>query len=318
MKNIFLKVLLSIFFVLPYGHVAYCQSFISPDGIYVVPNLKNNPLPQNPSVLRVLGIGNSFTDDAMEYLPDLLASAGINNVVLGKLSLGGSSLEKHFDLYEADSAAYSYLKSEAGVNRWMSANGKRSLKFAVADEPWDVIIIQQVSSDAGLYNTYQPFLNDLIDIIKVNCPNAGVALGWQMTWAYGSASNHGGFANYGGDQMTMYNAIVNAVKEMVVRTGIDIVIPSGTAIQNLRGTSINNAPADLTRDGFHIDLGAGRYTLACTWFQCIIAPCLDCTISNNPFRVDKGEVPVSNTNYKLCQMAAQYACSRRFEVSTIE
>jgi len=47
------------------------------------PNLRNNPLPRYPETLKVLGIGNSFTDDSMQYLPNLLSSAGIKNVTLG-------------------------------------------------------------------------------------------------------------------------------------------------------------------------------------------------------------------------------------------
>ena len=45
----------------------------------------NGPLPERPDTLRILGVGNSFTDDGMMYLPDLLRAAGIGNVVLGRL-----------------------------------------------------------------------------------------------------------------------------------------------------------------------------------------------------------------------------------------
>ena len=30
----------------------------------------NYPIPQQPDTLRILGIGNSFTDDGMMYLPE--------------------------------------------------------------------------------------------------------------------------------------------------------------------------------------------------------------------------------------------------------
>ena len=43
----------------------------------------NFPLPVRPDTLRILGVGNSFTDDGMMYLPELLEAAGIRNVVLG-------------------------------------------------------------------------------------------------------------------------------------------------------------------------------------------------------------------------------------------
>ena len=138
-----------------------------------------------------------------------------------------------------------------------------------------------------------------------------------MTWAYGRESNHGGFANYDRDQAKMYNAIVDATKKMVTETGIDIVIPSATAIENTRATEVNNPPLDLTRDGFHIDLGAGRYVLACTWFQSLIAPCFNTTVSGNTFRIAQGNVPVTDENFKICQDAAKYACSQRFTPASL-
>jgi hypothetical protein len=283
-----------------------------------ISHFKNNPLPKNPISLKILGIGNSFTDDGMQYLPDLLENAGIENVTLGKLSLGGCSLERHYRLYLSGDSVYDYKKSCQGKNSWETVKQKCTFKEAVADENWDIIIIQQVSQDAGLYDTYQPCLSQLIEAMVSGCSNAGVCLGWQMTWAYGSVSTHAGFANYNHNQDTMYHNIVSAVKTMIADTGIDIIIPSATVIQNIRSTRVNNPPLDLTRDGYHIDLGAGRYTLACTWFQALIAPCLSTNIIGNPFKTDNGNVPVTDDNILLCQKAAQYACIKRFEPSTIE
>lgn len=284
----------------------------------VITNFKNNPLPNHPDTLKILGIGNSFTDDGMQYLPDLLKSAGIENVTLGKLSLGGCSLERHYRLYASGEAAYNYVKSYAGKNAWEVSENPCTFKKAVADENWDIIVIQQVSQNAGIYETYQPYLDQLIVAITAHCTNAGVCLAWQMTWAYGTGSSHEGFANYNRNQAAMYRAILKTAKTMIAQTGIDLLIPSATAIQNIRATRVNNPPLDITRDGFHIDLGVGRYTLACTWFQALIAPCLGRTVAGNPFRTANGNLPVTDDNFSLCQQAAQYACIKRFEVSLID
>jgi hypothetical protein len=102
---------------------------------------------------------------------------------------------------------------------------------------------------------------------------------------------------------------------MSANTGIDIIIPSATAVQNIRNTALNNPPLDFTRDGYHIDFGAGRYLLACTWFQTLVAPCFNTTVSGNSFRIEAGNIPVTGNNSELLQKAARYACSKRFEVS---
>ena len=85
----------------------------------------NYPIPQRPDTLRILGIGNSFTDDGMMYLPELLEAAGIRNVVLGRLYIGGCSLERHCREYAAGNTSYTYSKSTN--NRWETVSKKATL-----------------------------------------------------------------------------------------------------------------------------------------------------------------------------------------------
>ena len=64
--------------------------------------------------------------------------------------------------------------------------------------------------------------------------------------------------------MTMYNAIVDTLKSTVLsKELIDGVIPSGTAIQNLRSSYVGDT---VTRDGYHLSHTHGRYTAALTWY----------------------------------------------------
>ena len=272
-----------------------------------------------PASLKILGIGNSFTQDGMEYLPHLLKSAGITNVTLGKLTRGGATLKDHYDHHMANESPYDYSKSTGG-NSWQG-QGSSTFKNAVENEPWDIIIIQQYSGDAGKYNTYQPYLNSLIPVMVENCSNPNVRIGWQMTWAYGNDNPWLTDYGYGGSQETMYNAIAGAVQAMigaVPEITEDLVIPSGTAIQNLRGTHLNNPPKDLTRDNSsHLDEGVGRYTAACAWFQTLIAPRYGISALGNTYTNNSGSVPANATNTPLCQEAAVQACINKWEVSEI-
>ena len=72
------------------------------------PEAPNFPLPVRPDTLRILGVGNSFTDDGMMYLPELLEAAGIRNVVLGRLYYPGCSLRQHCEFDAADAPKYTY------------------------------------------------------------------------------------------------------------------------------------------------------------------------------------------------------------------
>jgi hypothetical protein len=64
--------------------------------------------------------------------------------------------------------------------------------------------------------------------------------------------------------MKMYNAILKALNSKVkVQESIVGIIPSGTAVQNLRSSYIGDT---ITRDGYHMSYDYGRYTVALTWF----------------------------------------------------
>lgn len=89
-----------------------------------------------------------------------------------------------------------------------------------------------------------------------------------MTWAYQANASHSDFSRYNKNQMTMYNAIVSAVQEKILtNTSIDGILPSGTAIQNLRTSYIGDT---LTRDGYHLSNDIGRYTAALLWYRVLM------------------------------------------------
>ena len=122
----------------------------------------NYPIPQRPDTLRILGIGNSFTDDGMMYLPELLEAAGIRNVVLGRLYIGGCSLERHCREYAAGNTSYIYSKSTD--NRWETVSKKATLLDGLTDERWDIVVLQQASGKSGMYQTYRPWFDRLLRI----------------------------------------------------------------------------------------------------------------------------------------------------------
>ncbi len=274
-------------------------------------NFPNYPIPQHPDTLRILGIGNSFTDDGMTYLPELLEAAGIRNVVLGRLYIGGCSLERHCKEYAENNPAYIYYKSVK--NHWETVSREATLVMGIADERWDIVVLQQVSGLSGLYSTYQPWLNRLVEIVREHASNAGACIAWQQTWAYARNSPHEDFVRYGKNQQQMYEQIVTAVEQLTRESSIEVLIPTGTAIQNLRNTELCDS-LDFTRDGHHLDFGKGRYTAACTWFQALIAPSLRTTIIGNNCLLEGDSNGLTSQEAATCQQAAQRACIRRFSM----
>ncbi len=254
--------------------------------------------------LRILAIGNSFSDDAMEYLPALLDNLGVENVSLARLFVAGCSLERHMKMYDSDEAAYQYYRSEAGRNRWVKAARTVSLRQALADGEWDIVVMQQASGFSGRYESYEPYLDSLIAAVRRAQPRARLA--WHMTWAYASGSSHAQFADYGRDRTRMYDAICDAVRQMLDEHPhtFRYLIPSGAVIESLRLSEVNNPPMDFTRDGYHMDFGAGRYALACTWYEVLIRPFTHRTMRNNSLLSIWGEMKVDDRMASYCRQAA--------------
>jgi len=269
-------------------------------GVVSFAQIKNFPLPQNPDTLKILAIGNSFSDDGMQWLPELLESAGIHNVVLGRLYIGGCSLERHCKEFEGNLHNYIYYKSTD--NRWISKKNV-SLAEGVKDEDWDIISMQQRSGMSGIYDTYTPWLENLIKIVRSIASNPTASIVWHQTWAYSRNSDHSDFVNYDKNQQKMYNAINDCVQRLKKDANIEIVIPSGTTIQMLRNSKLNDSK-DLTRDGYHLNLQYGRYAAACAWFEALIKPTLGVSVKKAHATLKGTGHELAPANARLCRKVA--------------
>ena len=275
----------------------------------------NYPLPQDPDTLRILAVGNSFSDDGTEYIPGLLEAAGIHNVIVARLYIGGCSLERHCREYAEGTRDYVYYKSTD--NKWTTVSKNATILDGLKDEPWDIITVQEVSNHSGTYDTYQAWAPKLISIIRNEALNPKAAIVWHMTWAYASNSDHGAFPLYDRDQGKMYNAILDCVKRARKDFNVPVVIPSGVAVQIARETRLNNqdrVPAtskvyQLTRDGFHLSRQHGRYIAACTWFEALIKPVLGKSVKGNGYLLEDTEYSITKKDARLCHKCAVKAVS---------
>ena len=255
--------------------------------------------------IKILAIGNSFSDDAIEnYLYELGAAENIN-FVIGNAYIGGCSLERHYNNSKSNEAAYGYRKIVNGVK---TTQPEKTLESCIADESWDYISVQQVSGNSGIYYTYFPYINDLLAYVKAKATNKNVQYMLHRTWAYAQTSTHGDFVKYDKNQQAMYEAIVDATNRVKAEV-IDLafIIPAGTAIQNGRSSSIGD---NFCRDGYHLDLNVGRYTAACTWFEKITGINV---VGNTAIPVN-----ISAFEAKIAQNAAHFAVLKPNEVTSMK
>ena len=253
--------------------------------------------------LKVLAIGNSFSEDAIEQHLSPLARAEGLNVIICNMYIGGCSIDRHVENLRGNKPEYRYRKFD--VNGKMTEKWNYTLETVLAEEEWDYVSLQQVSQSSGMPESYA-LLPELVEFVKARVPEDAVLM-FHQTWAYAPKSNHGGFVNYGKDQMKMYNAIVKTVNQETPKVGIKKIVPSGTAVQNARTSALG---PDLTRDGFHLSFTHGRYIAACAWLEEVLGV--------NPIGNTYCPEGMTAEECRLAQKAAHKAVKKPSKVTVIK
>ncbi len=204
--------------------------------------------------MDILSIGNSFSQDAQRYLHRIAAADGVELRTFN-LYIGGCPLSKHFRNMLSEQRAYTLEMNGT------STKFKVSLKEALLNREWDIITVQQASHLSTDYDTYQPYLDELVKYIRRYVPKAKIAV--HQTWAYeqGCKRLHEKM-NYG-DYKEMLRDIQCAYQEAAEEIRADYLIPSGEVF----GAMLEKGIESVHRDGFHAALGLGRYALGLTWYR---------------------------------------------------
>lgn len=228
------------------------------------------PSVKTDGTFRVLAIGNSFTEDFMAHLPELLRLAGADTVVVCKATVPGTSLEYHLGQVTRSDSAYAFQESVGGRPFTDAAGSPATLKTCVDYADWDVIVLQQLSYLSGDYSTIAPFLAPLVDNLRLGHPRAQIA--WHETWAYARSYDGAVFGRYGHSQTTMDSMIVHALRQLLRgEAKVGRVVPCGEALRQARAAETD--PMGLTAEGRHLD-NRGRLLAAYTLFESLFAPTL--------------------------------------------
>ena len=131
------------------------------------------PTPKPAKTVRLLTVGNSFSQNATRQLGNLVTNAG-HVLIHQPIVVGGASLELHWG------RAAAYEKDPQSTNGLYS--NKQSLKQMLTAQPWDFVTIQQASIKSHDLATYRPFAKQLHDYIKQHAPKAELLM--HQTWAY--------------------------------------------------------------------------------------------------------------------------------------
>ncbi len=216
--------------------------------------------------MKVLAIGNSFSEDGTRYLYQIAKAAQVDMKVVN-LIIGGCPLRLHFANSIENNRNYSMQLNG------MASGFKVSIREALLSDAWDVVTIQQASQLSVNYETFQPYLNYMVDYIRMHAPKAKLYL--QQTWAYEEGSKRLCEELKYEKAEDMLKDIQASYQQAAEDIRADGIIRSGEVMYEMVKRGIEK----VHRDPIHAKLGIGRYALGLTWYATLTGN----DVMNNPF-----------------------------------
>lgn len=271
-----------------------------------------------------LDIGNSHSLCALKYLRSIAISqeVDLSNVAFCRLSRGGASFKSWVEgFHDEDTSGsgdaltggfydltkdFGELSVKVTGNTYTVINGDPTpvtdrelsrtpvrfwggdcsiMRSLLKDNKFDLITIHQRYIGNDEYDTHDRwrddsefgFLTEFIRIIKTYQPQACVGCLFALVpFGYAGSTLSGVSETFGRFSTT--------IRKFLADTGIDVVIPCDTALENLRYSSIPNSVDEgsgvaeniISRNGFNYDsahtaFGVAAYTMSCVAWEAIFA-----------------------------------------------
>lgn len=216
--------------------------------------------------MKILSIGNSFSQDAQRYLHNLAKFNG-DDIKCVNLFISGCPLKTHYinSLEDAPAYDFEFNGQKTGI--------KVSIKQALISDEWDYVTLQQASRFSFDFDTYIPYIEEVYAYVKKYAPKSKILI--HQTWGYADGSakliDLNCFENY----QQMFEGVFDAYDKAYKHIKADGLIPSGKAMYN----ALNLGIGKIHRDGYHATFGAGRYLLALCWYKFLTGK----DISNDKF-----------------------------------
>ena len=228
-------------------------------------------------IMKILSVGNSFSEDAQRYL-HRLAVANNKDLMCVNLYIGGCSLETHYINLTDNEKSYDFQVN--GVNTHL----KVSVKEIIKSNELDYITLQQASHLSFNFESYIPYIERISEWIRLRCPNTKILL--HQTWAY--PESYGRLAEVGfNTTKEMFSEVKKMYEKAEKTVKPDGVIPSGEAMLK----AYSAFPDTVYRDPIHASYGFGRYLLGCVWYRYLFGENPGVHISRFDEPLDSGYLP---------------------------
>ena len=235
--------------------------------------------------MKILAIGNSFSQDATRYIYQIAKADG-SDVTILNLYVSGCTLERHYLNLKENLNAYQIQLNGEITDKYIS------IKDALLMDNWDIVTMQQGSYESYLYDKYEPYLNEIATAINSYAKNAKIYV--HQTWAYEDGSDKLFNITNFKTSNEMFLNIKPCYQKMQEQINAKGVILSGELVNNLTNLGVKG----LYRDGFHLSLGLGRFAVGLLWYKTLTGKnidkisidCLDEPVSERDITIAKNQI----------------------------
>lgn len=244
--------------------------------------------------LRVLFIGDITMNETVEMLPSIATAAGcdLSTVALYKLIVtyqykNYSYFDTWFSTYTGQNTSFSYsfnnVLGEAPIMgpETGAYTGPSIMRAIIEGGPWDLIVIQYFQGSAISYKTmFNSNLLPWLNVLHACQPQAEIDYLLEHAYSYSYARN------YKKSSLEYWKLLVDVAQQMEQLHGLGI-IPTGTAVENLRASSLNT-DNDLTYYGYLLADGLAKFTANGLVYEQILAPRTGVSINDVDFSYTVG------------------------------
>ena len=225
-----------------------------------------------PESLKILCIGNSFTQDAMAYLPRVLREMmPETEITVGILHTSNATLEKHMQWIKEGATyhAFDFWRSDREAWKRFYTDKSVTLKRALELRDWDLITIQGVSLDVLSDEATEKMIADagrLTDWLKYSAQKP-----FTLMWLEWIGRPEGELS-----ADVMAQKIHDATVYAAPRMHVDAVVPIGDAFQIARQDevlrTIGTGPSGylMYQDNVHMQAGLPSLLAAYTTAAAIL------------------------------------------------
>ena len=187
---------------------------------------------QAPKPLRVLMIGNSFSQSVLVDLPAMADADPSVKLIIRNAYIGGCSIQRHLEEFDKSAANPKHRPYKTNLPIEGVEGLSATLQECLKADTYDIVSIQQASRSSWQIDSYGEAAKRLIGIVREYQPKAEIV--GHQTWAYRADSKNilpGGSFNL--DQLGMHNHITECYRALQKEYGFRI-IPVGNAVQIFR------------------------------------------------------------------------------------